>query len=111
MPEPGFERVASLSELQDGTITAAELESGESVCLVRVGDSVYAMSDRCTHAEFPLSDGEMVEDHVIECALHGAQFDVRDGRVLAEPADETLPTFEVRIEKGEVWVGPPQGAA
>ena len=99
-----FEKTVALTELEEGVPYGIVLHSGEQVCLVRVGQSVHAMQDRCSHAEFPMSDGEMVDDHVIECPLHGAQFDVRDGQVLEAPADEPLVVYEVRIEQGAVWV-------
>jgi nitrite reductase/ring-hydroxylating ferredoxin subunit len=44
---------------------------------------------------------------VIECALHGAQFDVRTGRVLEAPATDDLGLYEVRVQDGEVWVRTP----
>lgn len=104
MSTNGFEKVAGLSDLDDGTPHAAELSDGTRVCLIRVGDEVYAVHDRCTHAEFVLSDSDMIDDYVIECGLHGAQFDVRTGEVLELPATEKLPCFEAKIEDGEVLV-------
>jgi 3-phenylpropionate/trans-cinnamate dioxygenase ferredoxin subunit len=99
-----FKRVASLDDLPDETPVAADLENGDSVCLVTVRGEVYAFENRCTHAEFPMSDGDMIEEYVIECGLHGAQFDVRSGEVLELPATENLPCYEVRVENGQVLV-------
>lgn len=99
-----FEHVASLAELSDGIPHAAALSDGTEVCLIRVGNEVFAVHNRCTHAEFALSDSDMVDDYVIECGLHGAQFDIRTGEVLDLPATEPLPCFQVRVEDGEVWV-------
>ena len=104
MTDQQFERAARLADLPDGAPFGIELSSGERVCLVRVGDEVFGLADQCTHADFPMGDGEMVDDYVIECALHGAQFDVRTGQVLESPATDALPTFEVRVTDGEVWV-------
>lgn len=103
MDENGFERVASLDDLPESTPTSVD-HSGDSICLIRVGSEVYAISNNCTHADFPMSDGEMIEDFVIECGLHGAQFDIRDGTVLELPASEPIGCYEVRLESGEVWV-------
>ena len=104
MTQPGFERVASLSDLPEGTPVAVELSSGEGLCLVKVQGEVYAFEDRCSHAEFPLSDGEMVDDHAIECSLHGAQFDVRTGEAIEAPASESLSLYEVKLEDGDILV-------
>ncbi len=104
MGEAGFEKVASLEELPEGVPVGAALGNGEEVCLVRVSGEVYAFQNRCTHAEFPMSDGDMVDDYVIECGLHGAQFDIRSGKVLELPADEDLPCYQVKVEDGAVLV-------
>ncbi|GBD32021.1 MAG: (2Fe-2S)-binding protein [Gemmatimonadales bacterium] len=99
-----FVRVAELSEIPEGTPYGAQLPDGERVCLVRVGDQVFGFEDRCSHAEFPLTAGEMVDQYVIECALHGARFDVRDGSVVELPATDPLICYEVKIENGSVWL-------
>lgn len=100
----GFTRVAALGDLSEGFPHRATLPDGTDVCLIRVGEEVYALQDRCTHAEFAMHDGDMVDDYVIECALHGAQFDVRTGEVLELPATESLPRYEVKIEDGDILV-------
>jgi len=99
-----FERTVSLSSLGEGRPTSYRLEDGAAVCLVRVGDAVYALEDRCSHAEFPISDGDMVDDLVLECPLHGAQFDVRTGEAVEPPAEASIPSYEVKIADGAVWV-------
>lgn len=103
----GFQRAIAVDDLRDGVPMSVMLPDQRRVCLVRVGDRVYAVDDRCSHADFPMGEGDMVDDFVIECALHGAQFDVRTGVVLQSPADEPLPTYEVRLDGGSVWVGGP----
>lgn len=104
MTEPDFERVASLGDLPESAPVAVELSTGEALCLIRVGGEVYAFEDRCSHADFPLSDGEMVDDHAIECSLHGAQFDVRTGEAIEAPASESLSLYEVMLQDGDVLV-------
>ena len=102
-----FEKTIGIDELENGTPRAVVLADGTQICLVRAGATVYALLDRCSHAEFPMSEGDVVDDCVIECPLHGAQFDMRDGRPLALPADEPLVMCDVRIDQGTVWVRPP----
>ncbi|MGD2136316.1 MAG: non-heme iron oxygenase ferredoxin subunit [Gemmatimonadales bacterium] len=104
MNEQGFARVAAVADIPEETPYAAALPNGDPVCLVRDGDTIYAFEDRCTHADFPLSDGDLVDECVIECALHGAQFDIRNGEVLEQPATERLNLLEVEVEDGAVWV-------
>lgn len=76
---------------------------GEDIVVVRDGNTVYAIEDRCSHAEVALSDGD-VNGCEIECFLHGATFDVRTGEPLSLPATKPVKTFPVRIED-------PDGAA
>ncbi|MEO7478644.1 MAG: non-heme iron oxygenase ferredoxin subunit [Lysobacteraceae bacterium] len=64
----------------------------------------YALEDRCTHEDFELSEGTFdAEEATIECTLHGAKFDVRDGSVLCAPAYMPAPKFPVKVEDGAVW--------
>ena len=100
-----FQRVAEESKLAESQLLSVELGNGDSVCLVRVNGEVFAIHDRCTHAEYPLSDGCVGSDYHLECPLHGAVFDVRDGSVQSPPADEPVRTYEVKIEGGGIWVG------
>ncbi len=101
-----FVRAAIFTELPENQPTAVTLSTGRDICLLKIGETVYAFADLCTHAEYPMSDGSLVDDHTIECCLHGAQFDLRDGHVVAPPAEEPLPVYPVKIEDGAVWVAP-----
>jgi 3-phenylpropionate/trans-cinnamate dioxygenase ferredoxin subunit len=40
----------------------------------------------------------------VECVLHGAKFDVRDGKALCAPAYEPVAKFPVKVENGQVLV-------
>jgi 3-phenylpropionate/trans-cinnamate dioxygenase ferredoxin subunit len=99
-----FERVAEDANLGEGQLLSVELGSGERVCLARVRGEVFAVRDRCTHAEYPLSDGSVGPDFELECPLHGAVFDLRDGSVKSPPADEPVRTYEVKVEAGAIWI-------
>jgi 3-phenylpropionate/trans-cinnamate dioxygenase ferredoxin subunit len=70
---------------------------GVPVALVRTDDSVFAVSDVCSHAEVSLSEGE-VTGCTIECWLHGSRFDLRTGEPSGPPAFEPITTFPVQIE-------------
>lgn len=100
----GFERVAPFEDFSDGVPASVSLGSGEEVCLVRLGEEIFAIAEECPHSEFPMSDGAIVDDYVIECGMHGCQFDVRDGSVVEPPATEPIDTHAVKIVEGRVWV-------
>jgi 3-phenylpropionate/trans-cinnamate dioxygenase ferredoxin subunit len=80
-------------ELKSGEPKKIDID-GTAVCVVRVGDEVFAVADTCSHAEASLSDGE-VSNFKIECWLHGAEFDLRSGAALTPPATQALETFTV----------------
>jgi 3-phenylpropionate/trans-cinnamate dioxygenase ferredoxin component len=85
---------------------SAEVD-GYVILVVRCGESLYAVEDRCTHDGEPLDGGE-IESCEIICPRHGARFDLRSGEALTPPAYEPLRTFPVRIEAGRVLVEPPE---
>ena len=64
---------------------------------------VFAIGDRCSHAEASLSEGE-VFDHEVECPRHGSTFDLRTGKPQSLPATKPVPTYLVQIEDGNVYV-------
>lgn len=103
-----YQRAARLSEIQSGLPMGVTLPDGTRVCLVRDGERVYAMADRCPHRDFALSSGDMVAPCILECPWHGARFDVRTGRVLQGPATDDLTRLSVRLGGDEVFVGPPK---
>lgn len=97
-----YKRVCALSDLSEGQSLAVEME-GEPVAIVRTEGEVFAIRDVCSHAEVPLTEGE-VDGYTIECWLHGSCFDVRTGEPTNLPATEPVPVYPVRIEGGDVLV-------
>lgn len=80
------------------------IAEGTPIAIFNVHGELYAIGDTCTHEEFSLADGEMVDDFTVECALHGAQFDIRTGRALCLPATLPEDTYPVWIEDGALKV-------
>lgn len=97
-------RVAALDEVPDGQVMAFEVE-GREICVARLGDEIYAFADKCSHRDFPLSNGELdPEDCSVTCEWHGARFDIRSGKALSLPATRPIPIFASRIENGDIFV-------
>jgi nitrite reductase/ring-hydroxylating ferredoxin subunit/uncharacterized membrane protein len=94
--------VVSESELVDGEPHRAELD-GVPVVVVRTGDTVHALADRCSHRGGPLSDGK-VADGCITCPWHGSRFRLDDGSVERGPAAYPQPALDVRVTNGMVEV-------
>jgi 3-phenylpropionate/trans-cinnamate dioxygenase ferredoxin component len=100
-----FTDVASIDELPENGTLAVGLPTGERVCLVRCGTAISALRDECPHQGMPLSAGEVRPDGTIECAWHGARFDCCTGAVRQGPAEDDVPTYEVRVDGGRILVG------
>ena len=75
----------------------------ERIAMFRIGDDVFAIGDRCSHAEASLAEGE-VWDGAVECPRHGSEFDLATGVPSSLPATAPVPTYETVVEDGDVFV-------
>lgn len=83
-------------------------DGDEGICLVRIDDDFYALSDRCSHANVSLAEGEVdPEERTIECWKHGSTFSLLDGRPQCLPATQPVRVFQVTREGDEVVVSEP----
>ena len=98
------ERIGPLADLPDGK--ALRVEIGDRVVsVVRIGDDVYAIGDRCSHQDISLSEGDVdCDDKVIECWKHGSAFSLETGEPESLPATKPVPVYEVRVVDGEIEV-------
>ncbi len=90
-----FTHACLLDELAPNSAMRVVLE-GTAMAVVRTDEGVFAINDRCSHADVSLSEGE-VDGCAIECWLHGSAFDLRTGAPLSLPAIFPVPTYAVRI--------------
>lgn len=96
--------LGKVDELPEGEPCRIEVE-GRRLAVVRIGERVFALDDRCSHANYALSDGEVDSaELVIECPKHGSAFSLLDGEALTLPATKPVATYAVRVEEGEAWV-------
>lgn len=98
-------RVCRLADLPADTPRRFTVE-GTPICLAQTCGAVFAVRDECTHADVPLSEGE-IDNCAIECWMHGSRFDLRTGTVLNPPATAPVATFPVRIVDGWVHISHP----
>jgi 3-phenylpropionate/trans-cinnamate dioxygenase ferredoxin subunit len=93
-----------LDELADGE--ARRFDVGDlRIAVVRIGDDVYAIGDRCSHQDISLSEGEVdAYACTIECWKHGSTFDLRTGKPETLPATLPVPVYEVAVRDGTVSV-------
>ncbi len=93
---------AELEDLVDGR-PAKALVNGTEIVLVRTGDRLFALANRCTYRGGELHTGE-VRGEAIVCPRHGCAFGLEDGAVLSGPASIPQPCLEVRTRQGRVEV-------
>lgn len=97
-------RVCSADEIAEGAIVHVEA-GGRELAVLRAGGKLYALGDRCSHAEASLSEGEVLTRELeIECPRHGATFDLLTGEPRTLPATQPVPVFEVWEAGGDVLV-------
>jgi 3-phenylpropionate/trans-cinnamate dioxygenase ferredoxin component len=97
-----YVKVAQASDIPPGAKLIVEAD-GVEIVVVNVKGEFYAVEDVCTHDGGPLGEGKLDGCELI-CPRHGARFDVRTGAATRMPAIEPVPTYEVRVQDGDVLV-------
>ncbi len=105
MPVGRWVRVAHTSDLhaESGILVFAD---GRPIALFAVSGTYYALDDTCSHSGGPLSEG-FLEDGLVECPWHGAQFELDTGRVVRPPAVQEVQTYPVRADGSDILVEVP----
>jgi 3-phenylpropionate/trans-cinnamate dioxygenase ferredoxin subunit len=97
-----FLKVGRADEIGPGEKKIYEVD-GIEVVIVNLDGEYFCLEDVCTHDGGPLGEGELENGHII-CPRHGARFDVRTGDALTLPAFEPAPTYQVKVENGDLYV-------
>ncbi|HET9785740.1 MAG TPA: non-heme iron oxygenase ferredoxin subunit [Pyrinomonadaceae bacterium] len=93
--------VGAINDLRPGECARFELPDGDELAVFNVNGEYYATSNFCPHRGAPLSEGVLC-GHVIECGLHGWQFDVCTGECLT--VSEKIKIYDVTIEDGVLTI-------
>jgi nitrite reductase/ring-hydroxylating ferredoxin subunit/uncharacterized membrane protein len=93
-------RAVADDELPDDVPVGVQVE-GRHVLLHRSGGELHAIENVCSHAGGVLSRGD-VDGCVVQCPLHGARFDLRDGHIVRGPAHHPQPVLPTRVRNG--WI-------
>ncbi len=101
------QRLCAVDDVAPGTARRFDV-GAHRIALVRIGDDFYALGDRCSHADFSLSEGEVWADQrEIECWKHGSTFSLETGEPQSLPATRPVPVYKVTVEDDGVWVDLP----
>jgi len=93
--------IEGIEALKPGTCARIALHSGDELAIYNVNGEYYATDNSCPHRGAPLSEGTIC-GHIVECSLHGWQFDVRTGECLT--VSERIRTYRVTKEEGQVRI-------
>jgi nitrite reductase/ring-hydroxylating ferredoxin subunit len=97
-----------LDQLPGGKGVRVTLD-GTDVLLVRSGEGILAVANRCTHQGAPLHKGLLKlagSMPTVQCRVHGSVFRLRDGSVLRGPATQPLPAYDARVDGSTLEVRP-----
>ena len=94
--------VAKTNEIMSGEGKLIEVE-GHEIALFNCDGSYYAIDNTCTHQGGPLCEGDLEGDKVI-CPWHGAEFDVKTGKVVGPPAEESVRSYRVHVEGDSIRI-------
>jgi 3-phenylpropionate/trans-cinnamate dioxygenase ferredoxin subunit len=97
-------RVCSESELAERELRSFKIGSN-NILMARYGHKIFALENTCSHDGAELSDGDLV-DGQIQCARHGARFDLETGEATQMPAIVGVESYDVEIRDGDVYAAP-----
>jgi methionine sulfoxide reductase heme-binding subunit len=99
----GFVDVCAVDDIPERRSVITCL-SGERVAIFRYSGKISALSNVCQHQNGPLGEGRIVNDCVV-CPWHGYEY-LPDTGASPAPFTEKVPTFNIRLIGGRVFVDP-----
>ena len=95
--------VGKVSDILPGKMKKISFD-GKEILVVNTDGKFYAVDDTCTHSGASLSEGQL-QDSIVTCGWHGAQFDCKNGKLAKFPAKiNDLKSYNVILESDEVFV-------
>lgn len=94
--------VGRAADVPAGRGATVKLKDGAEVALFNVGGKFHAIENFCPHKAYPLADSRL-RDTIVECDLHGWQFDVRSGACLTKK-NCSIESYEVVVEDGMIKI-------
>jgi 3-phenylpropionate/trans-cinnamate dioxygenase ferredoxin component len=95
-------KIAKTKDVLPGQAAPFTIE-GQKIALFNVEGTYHAIGDTCTHRGGPLSEGD-VQGTRVTCPWHGADFDLKTGAVLGQPAQKGVPSYKVLVEGDDIKV-------
>jgi nitrite reductase/ring-hydroxylating ferredoxin subunit/uncharacterized membrane protein len=103
---PGeFTALCPLGDLPDGRPIRVAIND-TPLFVLRRGEQVTILTDRCSHLSGPLTEGELITldgEACVRCPWHGSVFRLADGDVRHGPATAPQPHLESTVDNGTVY--------
>jgi 3-phenylpropionate/trans-cinnamate dioxygenase ferredoxin subunit len=97
-------RLCARDDIEPGTARRFDVDD-HRIAVVRIGDDFYAIGDRCSHADYSLSEGDVWADELeLECPKHGSTFSLTTGEPKTLPATRPVPVYAIQVEGDDVSV-------
>lgn len=87
---------------ESGRCVYSDPDEGD-ILIVQSDGRYFAVSAWCTHVRAALHDANITGQE-IECPLHGALFDLENGRALTPPAMKALKTYPVQVADDQIYI-------
>ncbi|GEM_PF-117981 len=95
---------ATLEEFTSTDRKYCELSEDIQAALFRHDDgNFYAVEVWCSHQKVSLMNGDL-DEYELMCPLHGACFDIRDGKHQSLPAVKPIASYPVKQEDQKLWI-------
>ena len=105
-PEPSYVRVARFSDIAEGKSLRVKL-GDEEVALWRVRGKLFAIGNVCAHQHFAELHRGILSGLTVACPMHGWTYSLETG--IAVEGSGRVPTYAVKVEGDEVYIGRPGG--
>jgi nitrite reductase/ring-hydroxylating ferredoxin subunit len=89
------------SQLQEGIINLVS-PKGVSIILIKRGERIHALRNRCAHMSCTLSGGHLDGD-TLQCPCHEWKFDITTGEFI-NAREIKVQTYPCKSEHGQVQV-------
>ena len=98
-----FVGVAKTPDIPSGSMRTLHVK-GKKIAVANIEGEFFAIDDRCSHEECSLGTEGFLEEGVVVCGCHGAQFDITSGAVLSLPATSPVASYQVKVENETILV-------
>jgi len=108
-----MEKVCNISDIPQGTMKGFTVND-KYILIASVNGNFYAVDAVCPHMSGFIPVGKLEKKFIISCPTHGAQYDVKTGKLIKDVDEEIkeatgkgasdLHIYEVLIKDGSVFI-------